>query len=161
MNGLLETARGSFPVTDRPRRNRPPKLLPRQQSFLLSPLESLLLLSVTPTFVGTPFLADGPDVNVTQRAGVQAEEAIAINPTNPANIIAAPNDGPGISGTPSRDSVWVSQDAGANWTRVTIPIPAAGTMSHGDPTIVFDGTGRAVYAHLVDTTADHNGPHFV
>src|SRR5262249_29660889 len=61
----------------------------------------------------------------------------------------------------SRDSVWVSQDAGANWTRVTIPIPAAGTMSHGDPTIVFDGTGRAVYAHLVDTTADHKGPHFV
>src|SRR5712692_11049060 len=81
------------------------KLVPLRRKVVFEPLESRLLLSVTPTFVGTPFLVDGADVNVTQRGGTQAEEAIAINPTNPANMIAAPNDAPGIFATPSLDSV--------------------------------------------------------
>jgi hypothetical protein len=149
---------------DRKRRKPPP----RRQNFLLEPLESRLLLSVTPTFVGVPSLLAGPNMNVTQRSGDQTEEAIAINPTNPANMIAAPNDNPGEFSVPtSRDSVWVTQDAGSTWTRVTIPIPTGATGSHGDPTIVFDRAGNAVYAHLVDSGSisppipPNHGVHFV
>src|SRR6266545_524806 len=121
MNGLLETARGS-PVTDRPRRNRPPKPLPRRQSFLLEPLESRLLLSVTPTFVGTPALVAGADVDVNQQTGNQREQAIAINPTNPSQLFVYSNR------EAAGDMATRSTDAGVTWVG-----------SNGADKIVADG----------------------
>jgi hypothetical protein len=65
MKGLLETTRSNFSFSDRPRRNRfsngiGPKALPSRQSFLLEPLESRLLLSVTAVFDGA-IIVGGPD----------------------------------------------------------------------------------------------------
>src|SRR5204862_228576 len=45
------------------------------------------------------------DVDVTKLLGEQRETTIAVNPTNPQNIIVAPNNTPGIFCTPSRDSL--------------------------------------------------------
>jgi Ca2+-binding RTX toxin-like protein len=100
------------------------------------------------------------DINVTQRLGGQAETAIAVNPTDPTNMIIGANDNNntgGIFGSPSQDSVWVTTDGGQTWTREIIPLPAGGLASHGDPTVVFDRTGRAVYAHLIHMTPEGLG----
>src|SRR6185436_10649549 len=56
------------------------------------------------------------DVNVTKFEGDQSEVTIAVNPTNPKNIIVAPVDDAASNGvfgtTRSRDHVWVSTDGG-------------------------------------------------
>ena len=39
-----------------------------------------------------------PNVNVSQRAGNESEEAIAVNPTNPQNIVIFTNIAEGING---------------------------------------------------------------
>ena len=88
------------------------------------------------------------DVNVTQREGTQAETSIAVNPTDPNNIIIGSNDFDSDDGAPLNDSVWVTKDGGKKWVREKIPVPV-GTSSSGDPTIVFNRAGRAVYAHVV------------
>ncbi|HMC68384.1 MAG TPA: OmpA family protein, partial [Mycobacteriales bacterium] len=101
------------------------------------------------------------DVNVTQLLGQQRETTIAVNPANTQNIIVAPNNSPGIFGTPSRDSVWVSTDGGQKWTEKVIPIPAAGFGSHGDPSLAFSRDGSTLmYVHLVDKSRPH-GDHAV
>jgi hypothetical protein len=143
MNGPLATTRAMSPFGEAPRRNRPPKPLPRRQSFLLEPLESRLLLSVSAEFVGPVSLSVGPIVNVSQLANNQQEVTIAVNPSAPGNLIAASNDA--VSGN-TNDIVWTSIDGGLNWTQVAIP--SAGGGAGGDPTVVFNSTGTAVYSHL-------------
>ena len=94
------------------------------------------------------------DVNVTQFMANQSGVAIAVNPTDPTNIVVAPidtNPVDGIFGAPSFDSVWVSTNGGKNFVRKTIPLPADAVRAHGDPTVVFSRDGNTlVYAHMVD-----------
>ncbi len=96
----------------------------------------------------------GTDVNVTQRPGVQGETAIAVDPTNPDHMIIGVNDlnsQNGLAGTiRDGDNVWVTVDGGKHWTREEIPTPPGVTPGRGDPTVVFDRSGRAIYAHLAD-----------
>lgn len=112
-----------------------------------------------PRFAGTP----GTDINVTHRVNDQSETAIAINPTNPDNIIIGVNDDDPVDGLfgsgSSSDHVYVTTNGGQHWGRVAIPPPAGVVGGTGDPTIVFDRTGRAVYAHVVDTSFGPNGTH--
>src|SRR5688572_6086026 len=64
------------------------------------------------------------NVNATRWTGDQTEVAIAVNPNDPDNIIAAPIDRDplgGVFGTPSRESVWVSKNGGRTFERKTIP----------------------------------------
>jgi hypothetical protein len=105
------------------------------------------------------------DVNVTQFGDDQSEVAIAVNPANGNNIIAAPiNSDPlnGVFGSvSSRDSVWVSTNGGRTFEQKVIPLPVAATanLSHGDPTVVFSRDGsRAVYVHMIDKV-DNSPPH--
>jgi len=120
------------------------KHLPKQKDFQLESLESRLLLSVSADFVGPLSLSVGPIVNISQLANNQQEETIAINPSVPGNLIAASNDA--VSGN-LNDIIWSSTDGGLNWTQVAIPnLPARGPA--GDPTVVFNRNGTAVYAHL-------------
>src|SRR5437868_10319716 len=56
-------------------------------------------------------LSVGPVENVSRLPGNQSEAAIAINPTNPSNIIAASNTFAG-----SGVEVYRTTDAGASWT---------------------------------------------
>ncbi|MBI1831704.1 MAG: exo-alpha-sialidase [Planctomycetes bacterium] len=107
-------------------------------------LEDRLAPTVTSVFNGPVSLSVGAIVNVSQLANNQQEETIAANPTVPGNLIAASNDA--VSGNPN-DIVWFSNDNGTTWTQRTIPnLPARGPA--GDPTVVFNRFGLAVYAHL-------------
>jgi hypothetical protein len=113
-------------------------------------LEDRTLLSVTGTYLGQLSLAAGPATNVSRAPQNQSEQWIAINPHNPANMIAAPNDDNGLS--QFVDNLWVTRDGGATWTEITAPAPA-GFISAGDPDLIFDSSGRAIFAHLVEDPA--------
>jgi outer membrane protein OmpA-like peptidoglycan-associated protein len=95
------------------------------------------------------------DVNVTRRVFLQAETAIAVDPTDPDHIVIGPNDASSLTRSSltglTNDSVWVTEDGGRSWTREEIPLPPGPSVGHGDPTVVFDRTGQAIYAHLTDT----------
>ncbi len=122
-----------------------------------------------PVTVTVPRLsgAPGTDINLTHHLDDQSETSIAVNPTNPDNIIVGVNDDDGTDGifgsATSRDHVYVTFDGGQHWTRKTIALPAstpAPGASHGDPTIIFSRDGSiALYAHLVDKNpATHGTP---
>jgi hypothetical protein len=149
MNGLLATNRANLSFSDRPRHNRPAKPLPRRQSFLLEPLESRLLLSVTPTFLGTPSLVAGADVDVNQQTGNQREQAIAINPTNPSQLFVYSNR------EAAGDMATRSTDAGVTWvgSNGADKIVADGNdtlaVTNGDPSVAWDNFGNLFIAYLV------------
>jgi hypothetical protein len=93
-------------------------------------------------------LGVGPNINVSQRGTNQAETTIAINPTNPLNLIVGSNS---LESGLTQDLIWFSVDGGLTWTQVAIPNPP-GTMGRGDPSIVFDRQGTAYYSHLVGSS---------
>ena len=73
-----------------------------------------------PQVQAAPFTTDapievtiGPNTNVSNEAGAQSETSIAVNPTNPMNIIASVNDLHSPTGASS--AVWESVDGGATF----------------------------------------------
>src|SRR5262249_11299742 len=52
-----------------------------------------------------------PTVNVSRMPGPQSEVSIAINPTNPLNLVAVANDINNLSHV----GTWVSFDGGSTW----------------------------------------------
>jgi hypothetical protein len=83
------------------------------------------------------------------------ETSIAINPSNPLNIIASANDyqlrlssgGQTFFAVYSR--AHVTFDGGLSWT--TYPVPFNGYNATGDPAVAFDADGRAYLATLGET----------
>lgn len=75
------------------------------------------------------------------------ETALAVNPTNPLNIIGSANDyqlSSNTSGTEVETAysrAHVTFDGGKSWT--TYPIDYNGYVATGDPGVAFDATGRA------------------
>jgi hypothetical protein len=143
---------------------------------------------ITPTFVpGSPLdgnTVQAPDVTVNQdTAGApQNETAIAVNPNNPNQVVAAANDyvtrtwtctiggtpcsalGDGYSGT------YVSNDGGSSWCCTASDPSHLGTLipgverltggqydAGGDPAVAWDSQGHVFYAGLgFDRTAAPN-----
>ena len=107
----------------------------------------LLALVVIPAGGG----AVPPNVDVSQRVGNESEEAIAVNPTNPDNIVVVTNIQEGFSGL----FEGVSFDGGQTWTRKII---AAGDVIGGgadglgdsccDPSLAFDQYGNLFLSYL-------------
>lgn len=80
------------------------------------------------------------------------ETSIAVNPTNPLNLIGGANDyqlkvssGGGINET-IYSRAHVSFDGGATWT--TVALDTTGYVATGDPAVAFDAAGNAYYSTL-------------
>lgn len=86
-----------------------------------------------------------PNVDVSQRLGNESEEAIAVNPTNPNNIVIFTNIAEGANGM----FLAVSFDGGQTWTR---RIVGEGNDVFGDtccdPSLSFDEYGNLFMTYL-------------
>ncbi|MFM8280440.1 MAG: T9SS type A sorting domain-containing protein [Bacteroidota bacterium] len=104
------------------------------------------------------------DVNMiiaeTDQLPVQNESSIAVNPTNPRNLIGSAVDYRASS------SAWVyySMDGGRTWKNVNLGKPPKMTTSSNDPSVAFNrnGTGYLVYGAFGDRTkaSPENGVFF-
>src|SRR5205823_10101628 len=74
----------------------------------------------------------------------QNEPTIAINPTNPNNIIVGAND----YRNPSEDMFcWVSFDGGKTWKTKDLPSNWTFASYPTDPAIAFNISGKAFYSY--------------
>ncbi|MGA1308143.1 MAG: WD40/YVTN/BNR-like repeat-containing protein, partial [Candidatus Kapaibacteriota bacterium] len=104
------------------------------------------------------------DVNMivaeTDQLPVQNESSIAVNPTNPRNLIGSAVDYRASS------SAWVyySMDGGRTWKNVNLGKPPKMMTSSNDPSVSFNrnGTGYLVYGAFGDRTkvSPENGVFF-
>jgi hypothetical protein len=80
----------------------------------------------------------GPNVDASSGlAGYQGETTIAINPTNPLNMIAGSNN----LGAGGFTEAYVTKDGGATWTSVSLG-------EQGDPGVAFDRHGNAFFSYI-------------
>src|SRR2546422_182719 len=82
-------------------------------------------------------LTVGPNVNVSRLAGNQSEAAVAINPTNPNNVVIVSNIAGG--GALFRG---FSTDGGATWTSGLIANGGALGLACCDGSLSFDSFGN-------------------
>jgi hypothetical protein len=81
-----------------------------------------------------PAIAQYTNIRINNPSSRDPEEVtIAINPTNPLNLIAGAN----------LRYYYYSMDGGSSWTQGQLP---PGTW--GDPCVIFDAKGQAYYGHL-------------
>ncbi len=110
---------------------------------------ALLVAAVVavPVFVASAGAVTPTNVNVSQRLGNEAEEAVAVNPTNPRNIVIVTNTGdpgPGMFAA-------VSFDGGQTWARRIIGIDDSLGDACCDPSLSFDEFGNLFLTYLYQT----------
>lgn len=90
----------------------------------------------------------GANVDVSNEPGPQSETSIAVNPANPAQLVAGSNE---IDRLPMRG--YFSSDGGATWGGVDLPLPppinANGFDFGSDPGVAWDTHGNAFYSYIV------------
>jgi hypothetical protein len=116
------------------------------------PLLGLTVL-LTASLIGIPTgpaSATPTNVDVSQRHLNESEEAIAVNPTNPNNIVIVTNFGHLESGIPSGMFKAVSFDGGATWTKSLIALGGNDPLGDGccDPSLSFDEYGNLFFTYL-------------
>ncbi len=133
---FARTSKQRFPLV---RPERPGMGMPAK-----SMLAAALLMAVPVPQLHAQILSVGANVNINRQSGYQAEEAIAIDPTNPNRMFAWSND------LNSRNSAAYTVNGGLSWTsRFTGSDgwPALG----GDPTCTFDNFGNLFGASFNST----------
>lgn len=109
--------------------------------FLMTTL-LFLLASANPVFAKS----SPKNVDISQRAGNESEETIAVNPTNPQNIVMVSNIQEGIAGM----YLAVSFDGGQTWAgRVIGNFDNLGDACC-DPSLSFDEYGNLFMTYLYD-----------
>ena len=90
----------------------------------------------------------GKNVDASNEPGPQSETSIAINPTNPSQIVAGANE---IERLPMRGLF--SSDGGKTWGGVDPPLPPPRTNNGfdfgSDPGIAWDTRGNVYYSYIV------------
>src|SRR6266513_1566261 len=110
-------------------------------------LSSVLIASlvIVPAGTGKPVApATPPNVNISQRHTNESEEAIAVNPTNPQNIVMVSNVDVPAAGM----FEGVSFDGGATWTRRLIGNNDNLGDACCDPSLSFDEYGNLFMTYL-------------
>jgi hypothetical protein len=88
-------------------------------------------------------VATPPNVDISQRHLNESEETIAVNPTNPDNIVTVTNVGHGEAGLTAGMFEGVSFDGGKTWTRKLIGLGSNDPLGDAccDPSLSFDRHG--------------------
>lgn len=132
-------------------RNRPTQGATASRTMVLQVLLVLALIVATIATVSPSNAAEplpGTPVRLSPAALNQVEPSIAINPTNPLNLVAGYIHN-------ARCGVAWSDDGGVNWsTAVLVESTDAAFTNAGDPVIDFDANGTAFY--LCMNTANSN-----
>jgi hypothetical protein len=118
------------------------------------PLLSLLVLAaatlgVTPAGA-RPASSTPTNVDVSQRHLNESEEAVAVNPTNPDNIVIVTNVGHTEAGLTAGMLKAVSFDGGSTWTRELIGLGGGDPLGDAccDPSLSFDRYGNLFMTYL-------------
>ena len=93
-----------------------------------------------------------PNLNVTAMAGNEAEDAIAVNPTNPSNVVAMSTLPDVVAGL----AVGVSFNGGRTWARRVIGSTAADPLGDicCDQQLAWDRFGNLWMTYLVNSNGD-------
>src|SRR5437764_5856654 len=93
------------------------------------------------------------NVDVSQRHLNESEETIAVNPTNPNNIVMVSNIGHLEAGLTSGMFEGVSFDGGLTWTRKLIGTGGSDPLGDAccDPSLSFDQYGNLFLTYLYET----------
>ena len=103
----------------------------------------LLLYHFTVRTIRNPRPLGGVNVDVSRASGIQSEAAIAVDPRNPRELLAASND----SLLPTL-RVYTSSDGGRRWRRAAGPAVPGNSCAHGEPRVAVDADGRQYLAFL-------------
>ena len=118
-----------------------------------------ILVAITATLAAVPgavtaavtvTAAMPTNVDVSQRLGNESEEAIAVNPTNPNNIVVFTNVGHAESGLTAGMFLAVSFDGGITWTKRLVGLGPGDTLGDSccDPSLSFDQYGNLFMTYL-------------
>src|SRR5690348_14662915 len=104
-------------------------------------------LAAAQTAAATPV-----NVDISQRHFNESEEAIAVNPTNPDNIVTVTNVGHGEAGLAAGMFEGVSFDGGRTWTTRLIALGAGDPLGDAccDPSLSFDQYGNLFMTYLYE-----------
>src|SRR5512132_2315661 len=123
------------------------------RNFVFAGLVLLFALLVLPgsTASAQPVSAPGPvNVDVSQRHLNESEEAIAVNPTNPNNIVIVTNVGHREAGLTAGMMEAVSFDGGSTWSRHLIGTNDNLGDACCDPSLSFDQYGNLFLTYLYE-----------
>jgi len=109
-----------------------------------------VLTSVVLVAAGVAGAAPVPNVDVSQRPLNESEEAIAVNPTNPNNIVIVTNVGHREAGLTAGMMEAVSFDGGATWSRHLIGNNDNLGDACCDPSLSFDQYGNLFLTYLYE-----------
>src|SRR5215469_4956590 len=105
--------------------------------------KSSVLLLLVSSFQFLAAQSHFQNVNLSQRLGNQSEVTVAINPTNPRNIVAISNVDVGNGLFKA-----VSMDGGITWTKSVIANGDVLGVACCDPSLSFDSFGNLFLAFL-------------
>src|SRR5512140_1314858 len=88
-----------------------------------------------------------PNIDVSIRSGQESEEAIAVNPTNPNNIVVFTNIQEGVNGM----FLGVTFDGGQTWTRSIVGQNDVLGDTCCDPSLSWDNYGNLFMTYLYNT----------
>jgi hypothetical protein len=97
---------------------------------------------------GQAVAATPPNVDVSQRHLNESEEAIAVNPTNPNNVVVFTNVGHQEAGLSAGMLLAVSFDGGSTWTRHLVGNNDNLGDACCDPSLAFDEYGNLFMTYL-------------
>lgn len=104
----------------------------------------------------TKSVSIGANIDASNEAGPQSETSIAINPNNPAQIVAGSNE---IFRDPMR--AYYSTNGGASYTGVDLPLPPPivknGFDFGSDPSVAWDTHGNVYYGYIIVYFSNGNG----